>query len=756
MKKNYYIKQFAAVCLVMLLSIANTNVFAQGKVEKRTNIFTGTQVCTDDWKGYKKFTGSLFSSCKAGDKVVVTVSELSSTTTNHQVYLQDGAWKNFNPGLNTNIDEVGEVEFTLTKDVLTTISETNGLVVKGCGYTFTSVDLINYVSDGTETTRNVSITLPIWSCNTICPDNWGNSEYIPAEKFASVTKGAALKVHVTAISETAQWPQARLNTKGYAKMSESAQLDEADKDYTLLIPDNMIDEIKTNGVRVSGGGYTFDKVTLVTTVPVVIGDKSEEDYLLYADYDNLSIREFKSGEEPSLHFTFVNPENIDQTVALKVITSTDTGVELSTYQQNITATAGDDENASITEADVDLSDVITTPGVYHFKASYNGTPLCNYNIAYRLEDIACERDAKDDFEQFWATALQELAAITPEYSIEEYTEGKSTGDSRTIYKVTMKSTPNVIGEDPVTVGGFLAVPKDEEGVKHPVIVRFQGTDNGTGKVAVPSRTDNSGWCEFIFSTRGQMFNRADQSIYYPTGSTSPDYYAYGLGDKHQHYYYGASLDCVRAIDFVAQYEGISPNNIFAMGGSQGGALTYTTAALDSRIRAIAPSITGHADFRHNTERVGWPKNVFENFLNDNSDWNWEKLYDFLTYFDVKNFSEMIKCPVITNFSLQDTTDPTHCNIVPFLLLTHVDAADKEYSLNNFLSHSTAADFNTTAKAFFSKYLVDDSATGIDNINKPAQYDKQFGGFIYNLMGQKVDNCSRRGIYIVNGKKIVRK
>ena len=46
----------------------------------------------------------------------------------------------------------------------------------------------------------------------------------------------------------------------------------------------------------------------------------------------------------------------------------------------------------------------------------------------------------------------------------------------------------------------------------------------------------------------------------------------------------------------------------------------------------------------------------------------------------------------------------------------------------------------------------DKATGIDEIttdsNKPS--------VIYDLMGRRVQNMSRPGIYIVNGKKVVKK
>ncbi|MGN0281811.1 MAG: acetylxylan esterase [Prevotella sp.] len=696
--------------LVCFAVVTNSTTTSAAVTEKTINLFTGETICADDWTtGFQKIAAAAFANANKGDKISVTVSAVSSTCSYSQVALQNGSWANFDPNQSVHVTEPGKVEFTITADMLTEM-KSSGLVVKGCGYTFTSVDLITYIESGD--TKAIAVTLPIWTCNTTCPDNWGNSEYIPADKFQMVTSGAMLKVHVTAVSATAQWPQARLNTKGYAKMSESVAISDVDRDYSLLIPDDMLDEIRTNGVRVGGGGYTFDHVTLVTDVNVLTTE--HETLLLYPDYDNSYIREFKIGEQPQLAFSFVNPEATAQNVDLVVTLTRDNGNAVNTYSRTISAAASDGTTATVTPCTINLSQDMTEAGVYHFTATYNGNAICSYNIAYNLEGINCPADSKADFKQFWDNALAELAATAPEYDIEEYTDGKADSDLRTIYKVTMKSTPNVVGEQPVTVAGFLAVPKGEEGIKHPVIITYQGTDGGTGKLNVPSRTATGEFIDFVFSTRGQQLCRDDQPTYYPEGKTSPDYYAYGLGDSHKHYYYGGNLDCARAVDFLcsdiaAQY-GVDKDNIFAAGGSQGGSFCYAAAFLGgSRVKAIAPSITGHSDFRHNTECVDWPKNVFQNFIDNNADWTWDKLFEFLSYYDVKNFAPYITCPVITNFSLQDTTDPTHTNIAPYLLLTQVDAADKAYSLNNFNGHAAAADFSTTYTAFFKKYLTNASS-----------------------------------------------
>ena len=174
------------------------------------------------------------------------------------------------------------------------------------------------------------------------------------------------------------------------------------------------------------------------------------------------------------------------------------------------------------------------------------------------------------------------------------------------------------------------------------------------------------------------------------------------------------------MDFVRSKAKVNKENIFAAGGSQGGCLTYVCAALSNGyIRAIAPSITGHADFIHTMEIVGWPTNVFNNWINTNypSDYETGKavLLAHQSYFDTKNFAKWITCPVITNFSLQDNTDGPHLNIAPYNLLTQV--TDKAYSINPFNGHAAASDWTTTYMAFFNARIdnTPDTPTEIETV-----------------------------------------
>lgn len=88
------------------------------------------------------------------------------------------------------------------------------------------------------------------------------------------------------------------------------------------------------------------------------------------------------------------------------------------------------------------------------------------------------------------------------------------------------------------------------------------------------------------------------------------------------------------------------------------------------------------------------------------------MFKRLSYFDVKNFAPMVTCPVTTNLSLQDTTDPARVGFAPFNLL-NVDK--KEYLVNPLLGHATAPDWSDRYMDFFerNKYSTPTSVTSVE-------------------------------------------
>ena len=265
------------------------------------------------------------------------------------------------------------------------------------------------------------------------------------------------------------------------------------------------------------------------------------------------------------------------------------------------------------------------------------------NLGFNPEQIVSEQDKQPDFDEFWEQTLAELAAVAPEYKL-TLIEDRS-NDIRKSYRVDMKSFG---GE---SVSGLLVVPAKEG--KYPAMISYMGYGS---EVWYPDPSWNPELIEFQLCVRNQAFNRLP--------GEKDDWCTRGLGDKYQYYYRGAFADAVRAIDFVCSLPQTDTDRIVANGESQGGALTLVAASLDHRLKAIAPSAPFLNDYKDYFALVGWPgdwilKAAEERGISE------DDLYKSLSYFDVKNFTDKIECPVLMAIGLQDPVCPPHTNFAGF-------------------------------------------------------------------------------------------
>jgi cephalosporin-C deacetylase-like acetyl esterase len=297
------------------------------------------------------------------------------------------------------------------------------------------------------------------------------------------------------------------------------------------------------------------------------------------------------------------------------------------------------------------------------------------NIGYEPEKIISPRDAKPDFDAFWAATRAELDKVKPSYKL-TLIPARSTG-AKNIYHLEMSSYGNV------KIEGYYASPK-AKGV-YPAIVVYMGYGS---EPYFPHTDGNPGYAEFILSVRGQGIQKA--------ASTYGDWIAWGLESKETYYYRGAFMDLVRAVDFLASRPEVDKGKIVAEGGSQGGAFTLAACALDSRIKAGAPTVPFLSDYRDYFEIVGWPRSSFEAYLTEHPNRTWDEVYDVLTYFDVKNLAGYIKCPIFMAAGLQDDVCPPHTNFAGYNLIP----SEKQYRIYHDQAHGTPAEWNELRTKFF--------------------------------------------------------
>jgi cephalosporin-C deacetylase len=321
-----------------------------------------------------------------------------------------------------------------------------------------------------------------------------------------------------------------------------------------------------------------------------------------------------------------------------------------------------------------------TPGFYTCFVEDAGNVIKQFNIGYEPTNVVSLPDSHQDFDAFWEEALAELAAVPGEYSMTELPE--KSGKQRKCYLVEMHSWGGEV------LKGYLMMPVAKG--KYPVQIFYNGYGAQPWCVGAD---DRPGWIELVVSSRGQFLCQPENKY--------GDWIRYNLDKPKEYYYKGAFLDCVRAIDFVAQLPKADTRNIFAEGGSQGGAYTLAAAALDHRLTAIAPYIPFLSDYRDYFSIVDWPAYPVKEQARENG-MSEEQMYSNLTYFDIKNFARRITCPVLMGIGLQDPTCPPHTNMSSYNLIT----TPKELKIYPLCGHTVDYnDWNPRRSAFFDKWMV---------------------------------------------------
>ena len=377
-------------------------------------------------------------------------------------------------------------------------------------------------------------------------------------------------------------------------------------------------------------------------------------------------------ERPQITVDVVNSNNEISKCEVSLTVTTDQGLPVTEMSQLVAVAAGDSTAVQF--------EINEEPGFYRCTVAGDGEVVKEFNIGFEPEGIVSLPDSQPDFDEFWQRTLDELAAVVPEYSMTEEKDKSNKGGK--VYRVKMKSLGGV------EVQGYLTMPA-KASKKHtmPVLVHYMGYGSKPWHAEPYEGMER---IEFVLSTRGQGLNE-------PT-NTYGDWAVYGLGNRDSFYYRGAFMDLVRAIDFVCTLPEVDQRYIFAEGGSQGGAFTLVACSLDKRIRAAAPWIPFLSDYPDYFKIVHWPAEVIFKKQQETGISN-RDLYKMLSYFDVKNFTRRITCPILMGVGLQDPTCPPHTNFAGYNLIS----SQKQFVIYPECGHDTRhPDWDDRQRDFFRK------------------------------------------------------
>ena len=136
------------------------------------------------------------------------------------------------------------------------------------------------------------------------------------------------------------------------------------------------------------------------------------------------------------------------------------------------------------------------------------------------------------------------------------------------------------------------------------------------------------------------------------------YWNFGMDSRDDSYYKRVIVGCVRSVDYIASLPEWDGKIIGVSGSSQGGFLSYATAALDPRITFVAAVHPALCDHTASLKGIacGWPHYFYKMSDGDNGKIKDAKI-ETSRYYDGVNFVRRIKCPTWVSFGYNDDVVP---------------------------------------------------------------------------------------------------
>lgn len=246
-----------------------------------------------------------------------------------------------------------------------------------------------------------------------------------------------------------------------------------------------------------------------------------------------------------------------------------------------------------------------------------------------------------DFRKFWNKELEKARKVDLDPRLLHL--DKYSNDQVDVYLIRL-----TVGENGRYFFGYLSKPKD--GRKHPVMFKPPG--------AGPYKR----WPETYFATKGFIVLNVDIHGLNPESSqeffedVSPDVMGYwnrGIENRDSCYFKEVYAGCARCVDYLCSLPEWDGEHVVCHDGSQGGALSIITSALNDKVDYVCayyPALCDLTGFAHQ-RAGGWPKY----FKEDGRTMADTQVIETLQYYDVVNFARILQVPGYYAFGFNDDT-----------------------------------------------------------------------------------------------------
>ena len=273
----------------------------------------------------------------------------------------------------------------------------------------------------------------------------------------------------------------------------------------------------------------------------------------------------------------------------------------------------------------------------------------------------------EDFDAYWANALAELDSTNPEPELEPNRQ---------------LSTQNVecfdlwfrgVGGARIYAKYLRPKARPVQAARHPAVLQFHGYAGHSG-----DWLDKFGWAAEGFGyaamdARGQGGRSEDSGRV--KGTTLRGHIVRGLDDPDacKLAFRQIFLDTAQLARVVMQFPEIDPGRVGTFGLSQGGALALACAALEPRIRRVAPVYPFLCDYQRVWE-LDFAKDAYEELrlffrFHDPRHERVKEIFTRLGYIDLQHLVPRIRAEVLMFTGLMDTICPPSSQFAAYNKIT---------------------------------------------------------------------------------------
>lgn len=354
-------------------------------------------------------------------------------------------------------------------------------------------------------------------------------------------------------------------------------------------------------------------------------------------------------------------------------------------EATISYTLGDDMLPDDTSGIVTLTDgkvtipmgTMTRPGFRDMRLTLekDGRKFTHHiKLGFSPEKLKPYVGCPDDFDEFWARAIDEDRKFPLKYSVEEAPRYTTERMTCSLVKLDLPGGHAMYG--------YLFIPKGEgtfpavfcppgagvKTIKEPLLHRYYG-EGGMIRAEVEIHGAHPELSEEEFAELRNEFG---------------DYLSQGLESPDDYYMKRVYLGCRRWLDLLTSLPEWDGRNLFTQGGSQGGALAITTAALDPRVTACCANHPALSDM---TGYLGDKAGGYPHHFRKNPSEATPEAIRTLEYYDVVNFASRLRCPTRMTWGFNDNTCPPTTSYEVWNVIT----APKTALITPINEHWTSAD-----------------------------------------------------------------